>query len=44
MLCNFAKLFFLEFSKNFNFVFCENFAKFWENFVKHEINYFAKIS
>ena len=25
MLCNFAKLFFLEFSKNF--------AKFWENFV-----------
>ena len=33
MLCNFAKLFFLEFSKNFNFVFRENFAKFWENFV-----------
>ena len=44
MLCNFAKLFFLEFSKNFNFVFLENFAKFWENFVKRKINYFAKIS
>ena len=39
---NFAKS--RKFRPNFDFVFCENFAKLEENFAKHEIKNFAKFS